>query len=101
MSTDIPIGYWANYLDESLPTPMANTSREDQAEIITKLKSAMNNGYWQQYRGWSNCRLCGKHNGSKELEIIHGDVKYRIPEGYLHYLEDHQVAYDLRLLEIL
>lgn len=61
----------------------------------------MSNGYWQQYRGWSNCRLCGKQNGSKELEIIRGDTKYRIPEGYLHYLEDHHVGYDPRLLELL
>lgn len=101
MSKDILIGHWAWQLEEGLPTPMADTARPDQAEIIAKLKAVMSNGYWQQYRGWSNCRLCGKQNGSKELEIIRGDTKYRIPEGYVHYLEDHHVGYDPRLLELL
>lgn len=101
MSKDVLIGHWAWKLEEGLPTPRADTALPDQAQVIAKLKAAMSNGYWQQYRGWSNCRLCGKQNGSKELEIIRGDTKYRIPEGYLHYLEDHHVGYDPRLLELL
>jgi hypothetical protein len=59
----------------------------------------MDSGYMTSYRGSSTCRLCGKQNGYRELEIIRGDTKYRIPEGYLHYLEDHYVGYDPRLLE--
>lgn len=101
MSKDVVIGYWGWELEKDLPMPVADTARPDQAEVIAKLKVLMSGGYWQQYRGWSNCRLCGKQNGSKELEIIRGDTKYRIPEGYLHYLEDHHVGYDQRLLELL
>jgi hypothetical protein len=101
MSKDITIGYWKSHLHEDLPIPLPDTACADQAEVIAKLKALMSGGYWQQYRGWSNCRLCGKQNGSKELEIIRGDTKYRIPEGYVHYLEDHRVGYDLRLLELL
>jgi hypothetical protein len=102
MTTDIPIGYWKHFEDEDhLGLPIADTALPDQKEIIAKLKAAMATGYMQQYRGWSNCRLCGKTNGSKELEIIRGAIKYRIPEGYVHYLEDHHVGYDLRLLEVL
>jgi hypothetical protein len=98
---DIEIGYWRSEFYENYPMPVADTARPGQAEIIARLKGAMVTGYWQQFRGRSNCRLCGKSNGSKELEIIRGDVKYHIPEGYLHYLEDNNVGYDLRLLEIL
>jgi hypothetical protein len=98
---NIAIGYWGFEFDKDHAMPVADTARPDQAEMIAKLKVAMATGYWQQYRGWSNCRLCGKSNGSKELEIIRGNVKYLIPEGYLHYLVDHNVGYDLRLLEVL
>lgn len=81
--------------------PVANTAQPDQAEMIAKLKAAMHAGYMLGYRGWSNCRLCGKMNGSKELEIIRGGTKYRIPEGYLHYLEDHAVGYAPELRDAL
>ncbi len=39
------------------------------------------------YRGWSNCRICGKHNGSTDL----GDAKYLWPQGFGHYVRDHSV----------
>lgn len=100
MSKDITIGYWA-YRGEEGPSPVADTALPDQAEVIARLKAAMDRGYWEHYRGWSNCRLCGKPNGTRELEIISGDTKYKIPEGYLHYLEDHHVGYDPRLLDAL
>ena len=102
MSEDIVIGYWGHKDGgDNLPRPMANTARPDQAKIIAKLKVAMDSGYLNYYRGASECRLCGQQNGYKELEIIRGRTKYRIPDGYLHYLEDHQVGYDPMLLEAL
>jgi hypothetical protein len=41
----------------------------------------------QAYRGSSTCRVCGKTNGHREF-IFGG---YRWPEGYLHYVEEHNV----------
>ncbi len=41
----------------------------------------------QQYRGLSRCRLCGQHNGSKELT----DRTYYWPEGLSHYVLAHHV----------
>lgn len=41
----------------------------------------------QAYRGWSSCRICGCRNGNKEL--TYGG--YTWPEGYLHYVEQHNV----------
>jgi len=101
MTTDITIGYWRSRFEEDLPMPVADTQRQDQAEIIAKLKAAMAAGYMTQYRGSSDCRLCGKSNGSREWEVIRGDTKYLVPEGYVHYLEEHRVGYDLRLLDVL
>ena len=104
MNSDIMIGYWGRRdgdWSDNLPMPVADTALSDQDQIILALKAAMENGYLTSYRGSSTCRLCGKMNGYKELEIIRGSIKYRIPEGYLHYLEDHAVGYDQRLLEAL
>lgn len=103
MAKQICIGYWGNALhpDTEYPMPVANTALLDQDEVIEKLICAMENGYMESYRGSSTCRICHKLNGWKELEIIRGDTKYSIPEGYLHYLVDHRVGYDPRLKEIL
>lgn len=113
--TQIYIGYWANkdgrnhvaeaYGGQVLTLPVENSLpvHETVAQniIIARLKSLMETGYMAGYRGWSTCRICGKHNGTKELEIIRGRIKYCIPEGYVHYLEDHNVAYDPKLLEVI
>jgi hypothetical protein len=81
--------------------PMENSATKDQSEIISKLKTAMQSGHMIGYRGWSNCRICEKKNGTKELKIQIGDTQYRIPQGYVHYLEDHNVAVDPILEKIL
>jgi len=43
------------------------------------------------YMGYSNCRLCQKENGSGEYIIVHDGVKYRFPEGIVHYYKEHRV----------
>lgn len=39
------------------------------------------------YKGWSNCRVCGRMNGSADY---HRDG-YTWPEGYAHYITAHGV----------
>jgi hypothetical protein len=39
----------------------------------------------EQYRGWSNCRVCGCNNGSQDW--FKGPFRY--PQGYVHYLTNH------------
>lgn len=102
------IGYWKlfdkdepDYDGQPLTFPVENSATHDQTEIIARLKLAMETGHIVQYRGWSTCRLCGKRNGIGELEIIQGRIKYSIPEGYLHYLEDHNVGVDPTLLDLI
>jgi hypothetical protein len=102
----ITIGYWRitqNQDSTELPWPVEN-SVEDvpaQDEIVAKLRRALASLKLISYRGSSTCRLCGIRNGSRELQITSGEVAYRIPEGYLHYLTHHQVRADVRLLTIL
>lgn len=39
------------------------------------------------YRGWSDCRICGKNNGRSDFT----DGVYVWPEGFGHYLSQHDV----------
>jgi hypothetical protein len=39
------------------------------------------------YRGWSDCRICGRNNGSSDFS----DRVYVWPEGFVHYIRDHGV----------
>jgi hypothetical protein len=39
------------------------------------------------YRGWSDCRICGKENGSADYT----DGVFVWPEGFSHYLRHHSV----------
>jgi hypothetical protein len=41
----------------------------------------------ESYFGWSDCRLCGAENGSRDLT----DGTYVWPEGFGHYIEKHAV----------
>ena len=114
------IGYWRNLNDPStdhLPTPVANESKDGKfvygtttyhemyafchklavVEHILLAKEQM--AYHNRnvafagviaYRGWSTCRCCGKHNGSREF--VSGN--FRWPEGYRHYLQDHLIEPD-------
>jgi len=38
-------------------------------------------------RGWSDCRLCGKRNGSQDFT----DGRYVWPSGFDHYISEHGV----------
>jgi hypothetical protein len=43
------------------------------------------------YKGWSNCRICGRMNGSEEYVFRINGVKFRFPSGLMHYYTDHNV----------
>jgi hypothetical protein len=83
--------------------PVANSISDNSTQnaIIGKLRQAFATHRMKHYRGWSTCRLCNMANGSGEIDIEHNGTTYVIPQGYLHYLEDHKVEGDKRLLQIL
>jgi hypothetical protein len=80
-----------------LPWPEAGaTSWPGQAAFIAALASVERRGRGiETFRqmGFSTCRLCGMKNGTGEFydprpSAAHG---WRWPEGYRHYVEDHNV----------
>lgn len=88
------IGYWRQKKDsdETLPWP-----KEGRLPIETKKKVfeyLMKGKEHSYYMGFSMCRICGKPNGSMCLT----DGEFVYPEGYAHYILDHNVQPDLDLL---
>ena len=90
------IGYWRQKENEisDLPWPIENSGRlpdDTKQKIIAYLRAGKEYAAWM---GWSNCRICGRSNGS--VCINNGGFVY--PEGYVHYIQDHNVMPDLDLL---
>lgn len=99
------IGYWRKSIFDftsEYPYPIPNFfTLEDQTELIQKTKNVLQkHSYTESYFGYSNCRLCGLKNGISEYWIDYQDITYIIPIGYFHYLEQHNVKMDDKLIEI-
>lgn len=82
-------GFWRSFTGaRDLPWPEAHDEpMEDQEPFLEALNYAEAWAEVTSYRGWSTCRLCGKHNGSTELNLR----GWTWPEGYRHYIEVHNV----------
>ncbi len=95
------IGYWNNsrneYPDFALPKPNQVLENQEAINIVSYFDLFLNK---ENYRGWSNCRICGEMNGCGEYHIQDkiNDVLYVIPEGYKHYLKEHLIGPDLENL---
>lgn len=93
-------GYWRNDQEESsnlmpweikgLPWPKVELTRCDET-LISKLKQIFAQADQKSYFGSSECRICGQSNGCLEYWLNQDQVTYVVPEGYLHYLEQHNV----------
>ena len=100
MTEKIQIGYWRKTPEEDSPLPWPvenswNAPQEVKETVLARLGKIEGTATPRFYKGWSECRLCGCMNGSKELEW----KGLTIPEGYRHYLVIHNVAPDPRLLD--
>ncbi len=84
-------------------TPVENSAAENQENIIKllidkeKLVDSGMTGKVEICMGASKCRLCGANNGNLEY-YLDGFVW---PQGYLHYLKDHNVDCDLAFKQYL
>lgn len=91
----IRIGYWSgrepgwpdvrDFVDETW----------DQDERIDTVLYLRHGLVARAYLGPSECRFCGKHNGSLELT----DMVYLWPEGLEHYVKDHGVRLPAQFVE--
>ena len=89
------IGYWRQKKDsnEFLPWPeeSGRLPRESKQRVAEYLMKGKEHAAWM---GFSTCRICGKLNGTTCLT----DGEFVYPEGYAHYILDHNVTPDLDLL---
>jgi len=84
----ILIGYWKGPRDPRWPDPQAfvdpSWDAEEREDVADYLRYGMVSG---AFMGLSECRFCGKRNGSLELT----DGVYVWPQGLAHYLIEHGV----------
>lgn len=77
-------GFWS----ESHPPIPSGSPWPGEAKFLVALAYAQTKAERVRYRGWSNCRVCGKPNGS-ETFILDG---WQWPSGFMHYIEAHHVV---------
>src|ERR1043165_3334922 len=89
------IGYWRQAKDSNysnLPWPEeGRLPLETKQKVVEFLNKGKMNAAWM---GYSTCRICGKLNGTTCL--TNGEFVY--PEGYSHYILDHNIMPDIDLL---
>ena len=83
------VGFWKGS-GKWTAIPVANSATSSQDKIISKIKFVQKFAKETRYRGMSPCRICHCYNGCAEY-AIDGFVW---PSGYLHYIEDHNMAVD-------
>jgi hypothetical protein len=94
----IVIGYWRMSKKDGdvLPWPEKSVFPfKDKDSFIKKLKFVEANitklgGRITAYKGISHCRICRLMNGSTEFSL----KNFVWPQGYLHYLQKHNVKPD-------
>lgn len=93
----IPIGYWQdegpNSVEKFVDTNWDATERETVIQYLklgSSSEETSNKNYpqvLQSWRGLAFCRLCEQAVGNS----CNGDDKYNWPQGYVHYIEEHNI----------
>ena len=91
------IGYWKSKYDPGLPdvNDFVDETWTNGIERIVVTDYLSRGEEISRARGMSNCRVCGKMNGSTEMT----DGEYVWPEGLAHYVRDHSVRPPSDLIE--
>jgi hypothetical protein len=89
------IGYWRSEADDGWPDPheLIDETWDEQERHWVSLYLERAFVAWAMF-GISECRLCGRANGSAELT----DEVYLWPEGLAHYVRDHSVRLPAEVL---
>ncbi len=100
-------GYWAP--PARYPTPVPSlvpwTGRQEFVDKLARVEQwASDMGHVAQFRGMSNCRLCGEMNGFRQYSVPSARVEGKRlvwPEGLLHYVKDHAVLPSLEFYRLI
>jgi hypothetical protein len=76
-------GFWGS---DHQPEPL-ETGWEGRDRFLVALGVLEAHAERIRYRGWSNCRVCGRSNGS---DTFHAKG-WQWPSGFVHYVRDHNV----------
>ena len=82
----IPEGYWRSRTEPDYPDPQPQAEPVSK-DFIQRLCAVQSRARREWYKGSSVCRICGILNGSTEFEFN----GYRWPDGFMHYLIEHNV----------
>ena len=89
------IGYWRQTEKDfigNLPWPKEGRLPMETKKLLTEyLMKGKQHSVW---KGYSRCRICGKMNGTACLT----DGEFIYPDGYAHYILEHNIEPDLDLL---
>lgn len=100
------VGYFRNSLEDAseLPFPVENSCTippKLMRKFVSKLSSLIlysrDNGCYDTYKGYSNCRICNEIVGRDEYAVKVKDKFFIVPEGFLHYIEKHNIQPDMDL----
>ena len=82
-------GYWRESEDEAspLPWPVQDPTWEHRGEFLVELRIIESTSAYTDWMGFSRCRLCGRDNGASDFRA----GQWVWPEGYQHYIADHDV----------
>lgn len=83
-------GYWYDGYNTIYPMPKPNSIPVD-LEFVNKLENRLKSAIVVQYLGFSTCRICHKLNGSGEYILENDKLKFKVPEGFLHYIKEHNI----------
>lgn len=90
------IGYWYSHSDPDFPNPKKFVDHKwDKTERQIVIAHLKNGKFYEGWMGWSNCRFCGCNNGYACLT----DGVYVFPEGFAHYVEEHDVKPDQEFID--
>jgi hypothetical protein len=105
---DTDFGMTENHLWTEIPIENSVTDKEKQAKYIAQLIELEKSDkvFSDTYLGKHRCRICNDYIGCEEYtfrcdKLKHFPKKYVWPESYVHYLKDHNVKIDNRMVKIL
>jgi len=95
------VGFWRNRFEPNFPDANQQPQimpefKEIHQSLCKKLRKIEQHPSTiiEYFDGCSTCRICGKSNGCDEY--TNGGFTW--PSGYLHYLQDHQLAIPVEFL---